>query len=152
MANDKVLNVIHVSRRDGLQNWSGSYIPLRYGELALGYGEDSGSGDGMLAEIRAGHVSGALTWSELTTFVPAFPVVGSTIQEQINARKNKVLGYDENGMPTFLPRGAGAFAVVSKSEGIDITQEDANTYSIGINGNGWEITGGGASPTMESNE
>lgn len=153
--NTRIINVIHVNRRDTIERWEGSSLPLVYGEIVLGYEETgSGSGDGssnaFLSEIRAGASSGALCWKELKTYVPVFPVQGQSRVEILASRANKVLGFDSHGLPTYLDHsGGGVLTVISKRSNPEdnpgqndalYIEQDSNGYILGINNDGWEIT------------
>lgn len=149
MANNKVLNVIHVNRRDSIEKWQGSNLPLVYGELALAYSHDSGSGEDFISEIRAGASSGALCWKELKTFVPVFPVQAQTPEAIVAERANKVLGFDDDGMPVFKSIDGALTTIINKrsnpqdnpgqNDGLYL-ESDSNGYVIGINNENWEIT------------
>lgn len=155
MANNKVLNVIHVNRRDTIEKWEISDLPLLYGELALGYEHisDTGSGDGddVLSEIRAGEKSGTLCWRELKRFVPVFPIEGQSIQDIINERKNKVLGFDNEGRPTFLEHSSGALTYIVPKDNTAVTvEEHSGEYVIGLDGDGWNIICGDSSADIDN--
>lgn len=145
--NTRIINVIHVNRRDTIDRWENSSLPLVYGELALAYEQDSGNGESMLTEIRAGAKSGALCWKELETFIPVFPVQGQSRPEILASRANKVLGFDDQGLPTFLDHNSGALTYIAKranqtegqNDGLYL-ESDSSGYLIGINNEGWEIT------------
>ena len=146
-------DVVHILRRDIVPKWDPSILKLEYGEVALEYTEPQNDIPGALLEIRAGNTSGTSSWSEAKSFIPAFPITGTTPQEVTNERKNKILGFDASGKPVLLSSAPGALTTLSKRPNPEMDpSKDAGLYlekvgdgyELGINNENWQILTTGA--------
>lgn len=144
-------DVVHILRRDIVPKWDPSMLKLEYGEVALEYTEPQNDIPGALLEIRAGNTSGTSTWSEAKSFIPAFPITGTTPQEVTNERKNKILGFDDSGKPVLMSHAPGALTTIVKRENQTEGQNDGlylqsieDGYELGIDNIGWQILTVGA--------
>lgn len=144
-------DVVHILRRDVIGRWNNSSQNLEYGEVALEYTEPQNDIPGALIEIRAGNTTGESTWNDAKSFIPAFPITGTTPQEVTNERKNKILGFDDSGRPVLMSHAPGALTTIVKRENQTEGQNDGlylqsieDGYELGINNEGWEILTVGA--------
>ena len=105
---------------------------LLKGEIALGYK------NGVLEEVRVGN--GTNTWNDTNTFIPAFLTSQKT--------GNRVFGLDNNSKPTLVAINNIKTTVQKRTnesegqnDGLFLSHDtNTNTYTIGIENSGWEIT------------
>lgn len=112
-----------------ISQWNNENRELLKDEIALGYN------NGNLEEVRVGN--GTDTWSNTDTFIPAF------LNSQKGEDGNKLFGLDSNSKPTIFAISSVATTLEKRNDspGLSLSHDtNTNTYTIGINNDGWEIT------------
>lgn len=121
-----------------IDEWEDESRILLEGELALGYRKENNVD--ILQEIRVGNATE--TWSNTNTFIPAF------LNSQKSGDGNKLFGLDSNAKPAIFAISSVATTLekranqtTGQNDGLSLSHEaNTNTYTIGIENSGWEIT------------
>lgn len=138
---NSIANWIKLNNSTGtIDEWSQESRNLLEGELALGYRRENNVD--ILQEIRVGNSTA--TWSNTNTFIPAF------LNSQKSGDGNKLFGLDSNSKPTIfaissvattLEKRANPSGNPGQNDGLSLSHDaNTNTYTIGIENSGWEIT------------